>query len=293
MAALRINFLAIAAVAVLSACGGGGGDEGGGTPPPAPPSDNGLPYAADGQSLVGAEDTEVVAEGASFQVGSGPTLGAATIRVSSGFFAGAGATSSLNGTITIFGETVTIENGVGTIPITGEEVRLIFESDRVGTYVAAVDVAVSDVTDGMINGGGAYVFGYETSPATISTLGTTEYRGSFQAYGSLNGSEDTDTEYDGGILIIADFDSDVDVTLDGDLDDVGSMVLRNGSIPISGNSFSGGLSCPASGCDSTGSQISGTFYGPNAEEVGGVLSINATVGGQDYDGVGTFIIVSP
>ena len=289
MAALRINFLAIAAVAVLSGCGGGGGD--GGTTPPA--GSNGLPFGSNGQNLSDAEGVNVVAEGASFAVGSGPAIGPATIRVNAGFFGGGGATNSLDGTLQIFGETVTITNGVGTLS-TNEEVRLIFEPDRVGTYVAAVDAAVSDVTGGTINGGGAYVFGFETSPSAMSGLsgGTTTYTGGFQTSGSFAGSTDTETEYEGGITIVADFGSSVDVTLDGTFDGTTNMDLSNGSIPISGNGFSGGLSCDL-GCSGTGSAISGTFYGPNADEVGGVLSIDVTVGGQTYDGVGTFIIVLP
>ena len=285
-AAFLNTLLATTAVAVLGACSSIGTS--------IPPSDNGLPYAAAGRSLAGAEDTDVVAEGATFQAGNGPTIGGATIRVNSGFFAGAGATSSLDGTITIFGETVEIIDGDGRLS-TDEEVRLFYEPDRVGTYVAAVEAAVSDVTGGTINGGGAYVFGFETSPAVISDLGngTITYSGNFQVYGSRGGSEVTDTEYEGALTIIADFGSSVNVTLDGELAGVGSMDLSNGSIPMSRNGFSGALNC-GPGCSGSGSGISGTFYGPNAEEVGGVLSIDVNnAGGQTYDGVGTFIIVLP
>ncbi len=44
----------------------------------------------------------------------------------------------------------------------------------------------------------------------------------------------------------------------------------------------------------TASEVDATFYGPNANELGGDLAIDTTATGfGPYDGVGTFILTNP
>ncbi len=283
----------------LSACGGGGGggeDSGGGSGgggggvDPTPGS-NGLSFGAVGQSLPAAEGEAVTTRSASFQVGSDPeyppSIVPATITVGADFFDEAG--STLNGTITIFGEPVTITNGVGNLT-TNEEVVLTYEPNRTGTYVAAIEVSVGSI-DG-INGEVAYVFGFETNPNTIAqTGGTTTYVRDFQVAGRV-ADANTETEYEGQISVEVNFvDDDADFTLLGNFDGSSVVNMSGNGLDIVDNSIAGRLDC-TTGCVGPGSSaVDATFYGPNADELGGVLAIDITVTGVgEYDGVGTFIL---
>ncbi|WP_341366006.1 hypothetical protein [Yoonia sp. BS5-3] len=261
----------------LSACGSSDGG-GGGTA-----GSNGLDFGAVGQELSDAEGNAVTMSAGTFQVGSGPSISDATITVDSGFFNG-----DLDGTIEIFGETVTITDGVGSLT-TGEEVRLTYEDSRSGTYAAAVEASVSSLND--INGEGAYVFGFETNPTTVDArTGSLTYVGDFQATGSVGGST-TQTEYEGGLTVVVNFDSDeADFTFDGVLDGSTDVDLGGDGLDIVGNQISGDLGCDL-GCSGSASEVDATFYGPDVDELGGVLIIDVSVTGVGtYDGVGTFVI---
>ncbi|HEV8035130.1 transferrin-binding protein-like solute binding protein [Yoonia sp.] len=291
--------LSFVALVALTACGGGGGGGdtdggsggGGGGVDPTPGS-NGLPFGAVGQRLPEAEGQTVTMSSASFQVGNdpedAPSIVPATITVGADFFDDGG--SSLNGTITIFGQTVEITNGTGNLT-PDEEVVLTYEPNRTGTYAAAIEVSVSSM-DG-INGEAAYVFGFETDPATIAARpgGTVTYTGDFQSFGSLGGAPNSETEYAGGMTVGVDFTGtgNATVALDGQVNGTQDVDM-GGTIGLAGNGFAGGLTC-VTGCSGTASQIDATFYGPNADELGGVLAIDITVTGVGaYDGVGTFIL---
>jgi hypothetical protein len=279
----------------LVACGGGSGDDsgggggggGGGTPTA---GNNGLDFGFSGQELSDAEGTAITMRTASFRAGSGPSIDDATITLDAGFFNGSIPNNpDLDGTIQIFDQTVTITNGVGRLTPGGEEVRATYEPNRSGTYAGALDITVSSAAMGTINGEGAYVFGFETNPATISgfTRGSVIYNGSFQAIGSVTGSSDINSEFEGGITVTVNFGTDrANVLMNG----AGGVTadLTGTNIPLTGNGFVGQLSCaPSCGSDS---EIDATFYGPNADELGGVLSIDINVAGTDFDGVGTFVI---
>ncbi|MDX8353490.1 transferrin-binding protein-like solute binding protein [Cognatiyoonia sp. IB215182] len=286
---LRSAFV-LTGLLALAACGGGGGsssDDGGGGG--TTPGTNGLDFGANGQDLSDAEGTAVTMRSASFQAGSGPSIEDATITLDAGFFNGG--TANIDGRIEIFGQSVDITNGAGTLP-TGENVVVIFEPGRAGTYAAALEVQVSAGT-GTINGEQAYVFGFETNPSQIAarTSGRATYSGDFQAFGSIDGSSNTQTEYEGQITIVVDFtgSGNADVDLDGTLNGATNVDLSADNLPISGNGFTGSLAC-AAGCSGGGSSIDATFYGPDAVEVGGVLDIDVSVSGDDFDGVGTFVI---
>lgn len=289
--------LSVFAFLALTACGGGsgggdtGGGGGGGGVDPTPGS-NGLPFGASGQTLPAAEGETVTMRSASFQVGNVPTIETVTITVDSGFFQGG--TPNLNGTITIFGEPdpITITNGTGTLS-SGQEVVLTYEDIRSGTWAAAVE-ASADSFNGADAMQSAYVFGFETNPTTVATgvTGTSTYNGVFQAFGSLNGANNVDTEFAGGMDVVVNFagagTASVDL-LNAKINGVGTEVDMDGQFGLAGNGFNGGLDCD-SGCSGTG-EIDATFYGPNADELGGVLTFDVTVSGQGaFDGVGTFIL---
>ena len=281
--------VASAAIFLLAACGGGGEGQ---VVPPVVNEENGLSYGAEGQSLQDAEETEVSMDAASFQAGGSATIARSTILLDANFFAGE--TSDLDGTINIFGQEVTITNGAGTLP-TGENVVLTFESVRAGTYAAALEATISSI--GKINGEAAYVFGFETNPDVIAArvTGGLIYAGDFQAFGSVNGVANTQTEYEGGITVTVDFSGsgNADVVLEGTLNGSASADLTGNGIEISGNSFTGNLACTA-GCSGSGSStIDATFYGPDADELGGVIGVGIAVGGETFDGVGTFVLTNP
>ncbi|MEL6840442.1 MAG: transferrin-binding protein-like solute binding protein [Pseudomonadota bacterium] len=285
--------LTFAALVALAACGGGSGSDGGSGGGPTAGT-NGLDFGEAGQQLSDAEGTAISMRSASFQVGAASSIGNATITLDTGFFNGGPANrANLDGSIQILGQTVTITDGSGTLP-TGEEVFVTFEPNRVGDFAAAVEVSVtSGAGMGTIDGEQAYVFGFETNPDEIEAIisGTAIYSGDFLATGSVNGAANTDTPYEGAITIEVDFlgTGNADVDLDGQLDGAINVDLTANNIPLSGNGFAGDLGC-ASGCTDEGSSVDATFYGPNAAEVGGVLAIDIEVGGDDYDGVGTFVI---
>ena len=265
--------LMFTALATLAACGSSGGGGGGGD------------GDGDGTSdavLSDIEGTTVTSSAAGFQVGSGASISNATITVDSGFFDG-----DLDGTLEIFGETITITDGVGALN-TGEEVRLTYETNRAGIYAAPIDATISSRND--INGETAFVVGAETSTSSVNAVtGTLTYVGDFQAIGSLNGAN-AQTEYEGGITVVVDFASDdADFTLDGVLDGATDVDLEGTGLDVAGNGISGDLDC-AVGCSDSSSEVDATFYGPDANELGGVLLVDIAVDGDAYDGVGTFVI---
>lgn len=307
------------AVMGLMACGGGGGGSmttdpdtdggtGGGTdgsgtdggdggdgitqPPSVVTGTNGLDFGEAGQSLTDAEAVEITTRSAAFEVGSGATTGDAEITLGAGFLAAAPADRT--GTVQIGNETVSIANGAGALS-SGEAVIVTFEPDRAGTYAGAVEVSIAGATGSAINGENAFVFGFETDPDVIAdrTSGLFEYVGGFQAFGSLDDADDTSTEYEGEMTVVVDFagSGSADVTLDGQLDGTTDADL-GGTLAISENGFSGALSC-TSGCTGTGSSVNAGFFGPDADEVAGVLGADFTAGGATFDGVGSFILTDP
>lgn len=310
------KLLLTAAVMGLMACGGGGGgsmtndpdtdggtgggtdgsgtDGGGGVtqPPAATTGTNGLDFGAAGQSLTDAEAIAITTRSAAFPSGSGATTDDAVITLDAGFLAAAPADRT--GTVEIGGEMVSITNGEGTLS-SGEAVIVTFEADRAGTYAGAVEVSIAGATGSAINGENAFVFGFETDPDTIAdrTSGSLEYVGGFQAFGSLDDADNTSTEYEGEMTVVVDFtgSGSADVTLDGQLNGTTDADL-GGTLDISGNGFSGALSC-TSGCTGTGSSVSAGFFGPDADEVAGVLGADFTAGGATFDGVGSFILTDP
>ena len=273
----------VAICIALSACGGGGGDDSGSVTTPAVPGTNGLDYGNAGQRLSDAEGITITGDAAQLQDGT-VAQSPGTITLDAGFFSGA-----RHGTVTIFGEQVTITDGAGTLPSTGQDVNLFFDSSRSGTYAATLQVATygasqPDAIDGEIG----YVFGFETNPAEINAVtGALEYTGEFLAGGLLNGT--TEAEYEGAVTFIADFDdNDVTGRLVGQIDSATSVNLDLSNGALAGNGFTGGLTCDA-GCNGSAGNVVGTFYGPSAAELGGTLALDF----ENFVGAGTFILTDP
>jgi hypothetical protein len=296
------------AVFGLMACGGSGGgnpltsnpepvenegeDDAGGddtTPPVGVTGTNGLDFGADGQSLTDVETIAVTSRYVEFINGSDASLTNAIVTLDAGFL-NASATDR-SGTVEVAGETVAITNGSSTLS-TGETVIATFEPDRAGTYSGVLDVSIVGTSNGAIAGEGAFVLGFETAPDVIADqpVGNLEYTGGFQAFGSLNGDDDTSTEYEGDMTVLVDFANagTADVTLNGQLNGTTEADL-GGTLAISGNGFSGDLTCTA-GCTDDGSSINAGFYGPDADEVSGVLGLGFTAGGDEFDGAGSFVL---
>jgi len=268
----------------------GGGDAGTGTPnsEPAEPGTNGLDYGSNGQSLTQVEGRTVTMRAAGFGGADGLGVSNVAITLAAGFFDERATTQDRDGSIEIFSETVTITNGAGNLA-NGDEVRIAFEPDRAGQFAAIVDATVSNTSG--INGETVFVFGFETDPAEVAALNNANvaFTGSFQATGAYGTAQDT--QFEGTASITADFRDagSVQVDLDGRFNNGNDITMGAASLPIGDGSFAGAIAC-TQGCTGNNSLIDGTFYGPDAAEVGGVLAIDISVGGIAYDGVGSFII---
>ena len=262
---------------VTAACGGGAGED---DDPIVPgndptPGSNGLDYAVS-QNLRDAEGNAMTLTSASFESGAGASAQSGSITLDAGFLSG----GALSGSVDVLGETVAITNGTGNLA-NGQDVTLVYEAGRSGDYVGAVELVAFE-TGGAVAGETHYVFGFETDPAEI-TSGTATYSGGFQASGLLNGT--TEAEYEGDAIFDVNFAGRVEGAFDGRLNNTTDVDLTLGQTSFGGNSFEGDLSC-ASGCSGAAGSVGGTFYGPNAEELGGVLALEF----GNFEGAGTLIL---
>ncbi len=288
----------------LTACGGSGGDRTTNNPARPIPGTNGLDYGFPGQQISDAEGNEVSQNAAGFE-GTTASIAPNSITLANGFTSNS--TNTGSGTVQIFGQTVTITNGVGTLA-NGQTVNINFDPSRSGTYAGAVEaVSYGSAQPGILSpqdGETHAVFGFETNPTTIAgfdaVTGNVTYQGGFQASGLVRdnggaqiGANDG-TEMEGTVEITANFLSDTaSGTLDGTYNTGASDIdvdLTMTNAAITGNGFAGTLTCTGP-CSGT-SNLDATFYGPNADELGGVLALDVTQdsNGEQYDGVGTFII---
>lgn len=276
-------------IVVLTACSGGGGDDD--DPAPNTTGTNGLPFGEAGQTLEDAEGVELSTTMASYNVGLGASLNEGQfVQIDSGTLDGA-----FNGEISVNGERITISDSLG-VTSDGNNVQVFYEPMDSGIYAGAVDVLISDGTSGAQISENAFVFGFETSPDAIAgrTTGTLTYVGGYQASGSLGGEF---SEFDGTMTLTADFDGAGSVAgeLSGEVSGGGRIEMSFGSLDISGSGFSGDIACD-SGCSGVSAgEIAGAFYGPDAEEVGGVLAFEFEddTSSDDFAGAGTFVLTDP
>ncbi|WP_342078165.1 transferrin-binding protein-like solute binding protein [Yoonia sp. SS1-5] len=310
MAVTFSRSLVIVAGAALAGCGGGGGGDGG-PANRALPGANGLDYGFAGQRLDEAETVEVSARAALLQDGADPFIGPTQITFGPGFFSNP--PSGQSAEVEIFGEPVTITNGEGTLS-NGQTVRINFDPTAAGTYAGAISlISYGSQQPGpppfANDGEEHFVFGFETNPDTIEDFrgirGTAVYAGSFSASGIVyddvdNIVGDLGTEMTGTVTFDVGFDTGtVGGTLEGTYTtgttpvDV-SLILDENITDLNNTGFAGILECGTAPNCSSISTVEGDFFGPNAEELGGVVSLNVIndVGGADlnYTGAGSFIV---
>ncbi|MCY0146782.1 transferrin-binding protein-like solute binding protein [Hoeflea sp. G2-23] len=162
-------------------------------------------------------------------------------------------------------------------------------------------------TDGMGTRGFAVV-GAETKPDTIKALPNATYTGYALAETALANDRKTRTRVRGDLALNADFAAgNVNGTISNLMSEVRNganngwdpRTPQNGQIAmgtssINANGFTGGTVSgdaafnTAIDGDIAGSTYSGRFYGPNAEDVGGVLDITGTSDGDVILGNGFF-----
>ncbi len=143
------------------------------------------------------------------------------------------------------------------------------------------------------------VVGEKTPAASMPTVGTATYAGHANIFAARNGSGDTSVEVTGKATYNADFDNGTitgafDNFKEGSYGDYASSSAN--AVPghidmnarISGGDITdGALSGNLNGLNVTGS-AKGAFFGSNAQELGGALTIEDT-DGQGYKGAGTFV----
>ncbi len=257
---------------------------------PATIDTNGLPFGASGQSLEDVAGVTMSLRAGGYTAGgSSSIVSAQTIRIDAGsLIAGAGATA-LSGEVEIGGETIIITDGAG-VTSDGREVQLIYDPSASGTYAGALDIAIFEASE--IVQESALVFGFETDPDVIAarTTGTLTYDGEFFASGDLGGDL---AIFEGDMTLVADFSGAGTVSGEfaGELQGFDRITLDIDPSAITGNDFSGTTACRA--LCTGGGEISGTFYGPDAEEVGGVLIFDLQAATDTYLGAGTFVLTDP
>lgn len=282
---VRFSFPAV--FIFLAAC-----DSGSSNPADALGSSNGLAYATAGITLNDAEGATMSLATAGYAIAGGGTTkvtSGQTVRLDSGALSGA-----LNGTIQVAGEQVTITNGAG-MTSGGDTVAVTYDAGRSGTYAGALEVRVEGAGSALASEN-VFVFGFETDPVNIAlrNSGSLTYTGGFEGNGVLGATE---TAYNGTITLTADFtgSGSVSGSLDGVLGGATDVDMSMPSAGISGNGFGGDLNCTM-GCTNDGGAegtINGVFYGPDAEEVGGILVFDFEVGADSFIGAGNFVLTNP
>lgn len=164
--------------------------------------------------------------------------------------------------------------------------------------------------DGTTSTRGFAVTGAETSPDTVKTAANATYNGHAQVRTFVAGSQNERTRMDADMALNADFangtvsgtltnlqgatqDSHVDLTWSTPTALPGAEVDMT-EAKITGNGFSGGTLKGNDALDTAidgnldGSTYSGRFYGPGAEQVGGIMNVKGTSEGDKFVGYGVF-----
>lgn len=185
--------------------------------------------------------------------------------------------------------TTTLDSGVE-IDLILDETGAHSQGYAIFTYAYEGD----DPQDGQLNADGSFILGFETDPEVVAAAqGTATYEGIFGGFGAVeNLSANTienEVSIEGDITLQVSFDDmDVDADIEGFVgvgDDSASFDGALRDAPIVGNAFSGMLdiSCADDANCTSDSSIGGAFYGPDRDEVAGLLSFNVT--SNDSDGV--------
>lgn len=293
--------LILVAVSTLTACGAGGGGDDGGVAQPAlffgstegAVARSGLDFADGSQNKADLEGqqhtvrvTRTITNTATGEVEKRITdevitLGAAE---ADGFVD--------DFTITLDGETLEF---VGSITERADGTSIIgFERDDVTgfrtDFVRGINLLATPGFGGRDDETTTafFVTGFETAPDVVAALGgTTIYSGGI--FGAMNSDERTDA-FEGSVTLNASFDDGMidgsfNLTSFGTQFGQGTVDLALAPTAVTGNGFAGDLTvtdCSFDSCTSA-SSVGGAFFGPNAEEVGGIIDIDitATQGGVD------------
>ena len=203
---------------------------------------------------------------------------------------------SLEGTLTLGGstlnfvydsfrdETYAIWNGQAVEPYLSNE----------ETYVSAVAFYTYDDSKTGFDTEAVTLIGFETNPANLPS-GFTTYSASGDGYGNfLEAGSVTEQEVQFYIDAFLDVDFD-SLQVDGDiyleLDTAGESRiadLRMVSTDLQGNGFDTTAVC-LNGCSGSSSLVGGAFYGPNAEEIAGLLALDISDGTKRFVGAGAFL----
>ncbi|MEM9972156.1 MAG: transferrin-binding protein-like solute binding protein [Pseudomonadota bacterium] len=269
-------------------------------------SANGLPLADGSQTLSDVESQNLTVRLVRFErdASSGVTRLIATdetVTLSSDFtrFPGDGEVVSADKydvTITIDGQPVKIENGVGALP-SGQRVWSYLNYRLVNSGTGAI------YTGGRFDGNavdpidmeGFYTFGFESDPSTIAAMtDSATYRGSFfgysQTFDSTGNLLQEEVRTRGAVTLEAEFArSRVSGRLETFLEapdeseDDAFYELIFLAAPITGNGFVGvaDITCPTGNSCTSNTSVGGAFYGPKGEEVSGVIALDETVTGPD------------
>lgn len=312
------RFLSISAVGLtcLSGCVSGGAEQVASSrsgiivaPGRSGLENNGLPFGTIGQTPADLENVTIAAT-ASVVADAGDQTEASTnttsIRFGTGFFS-QNATGQ-DAVVQAFGEEITVTGGEGTLS-NGQTVRIFFDPDAMGDYAGTAQIVTYGALENPlpldpINGESHVLFGFLTDPEIVEkrVAGNVEFVSDLAAFGqvSVNGTPAEVTggvEFDGAIEVQVNFGSNwmsaqLQGTFQADDQTIG-VALEMDPTAFRGNTFGGDFRCAnGAGC-TTNTSLDGGFYGPNAEELGGVVSLNTqhAVGATTYgfQGSGSFV----
>lgn len=195
--------------------------------------------------------------------------------------------------MTFNGETVTFTlistdpiNGVGTLAsgsdISINQLRGATSSRAIGIY--SYEFAKGTPVDGGLNTEGQFVVGYVTDPATIEMqTGAARYAATFSGFGGVIDSNAVGVQHggslDGEIVFEVSFD---DQTISSSIPsgahtNFGNFTGTMEKQDISSGQFTGDIdiTCASFDCTSN-SQIGGRFFGPEGEELSGMIMFDVT-----------------
>ncbi len=180
---------------------------------------------------------------------------------------------------------------LGLVDLSEDEfLRIETDSSTRGTFSAVPNLYNISRTDNVRLRDGFFVLGYNTALGDIGEMGgSANYNGEFEGYGARLDDDNTVVEdgqpVRGEITFAVDFE---DGTLDGDITgEIVSTFADLANLPISGsisettingNSFE--TTIPVIDCGelvcTSDSTIGGGFYGPDADEVSGIIAVDVT-----------------
>ncbi len=209
------------------------------------------------------------------------------------------ASGDLVGTFTFAGETIELDflNDIGSASgeiSTGRFVEFFAaeEGEHVGAFgVYTYEYLESSPVDGGLNTEGNFVIGFRTPDSALDSFtGTASYEGDFSGFGHvlLKGSTPEGFNEDsvsGNIVFDVAFGNAP--TISGSLTGRGGFDFTGdiAEVPINNGAFEStvALDCGANICSGS-PEIGGAFYGPDGEEIAGLITIEVDASGPSANG---------